>query len=190
MARAEQSSSARHVKEARGGQDAQAFHGARHAHDTQAFHGARHAHDKCVGRALNRADALCRQRGARLTAMRRRVLELIWDSHKAVKAYDLLDRLSDSQKPVRPPTVYRALEFLMAHGLVHRVDSLNAFVGCSGADAHHNAQFLICQECGEVSEMDGAAIAKAVAGQAEQAGFTVHRQTVELHGVCPRCAAL
>ena len=156
----------------------------------RAFPGARHAHDRCVHRALNRADALCRQRGARLTTMRRRVLELIWDGHRAVKAYDLLDRLSENGKPVRPPTVYRALDFLMAHGLVHRVDSLNAFVGCSGADAHHNAQFLICQECGEVSEMDGAAISKAVAGQAEQAGFTVHRQTVELHGECPRCAAL
>lgn len=155
----------------------------------KAFHGAHHAHGRCVGRALTRADALCRQRGARLTTMRRRVLELIWDSHKAVKAYDLLDRLSDGEKPVRPPTVYRALEFLMAHGLVHRVDSLNAFVGCSGADADHNAQFLICQQCGDVSEMDGAAIGKAVARQAQLAGFTVRRQTVELHGECPRCAA-
>ena len=86
-----------------------------------AFHGTRHAHGRCVGRALSRAEALCRQRGARLTQMRRRVLELIWDSHKAVKAYDLLDRLSESEKSVRPPTVYRALDFLMAHGLVHRV---------------------------------------------------------------------
>ena len=160
----------------------------RESRAVKAFHGAHHAHGRCVGRALNRADALCRQRGARLTAMRWRVLELVWDSHKAVKAYDLLDRLSDGNKPVRPPTVYRALEFLMAHGLVHRVDSLNAFVGCSGADSHHNAQFLICQVCGEVSEMSGAAIGKAVARQAEQAGFTVRRQTVELHGECPRCA--
>ncbi len=152
------------------------------------FHGARHAHGRCVGRALGRAEALCRRRGARLTHMRRRVLELIWDSHKAVKAYDLLDRLSESEKSVRPPTVYRALEFLMAHGLVHRVDSLNAFVGCSGSDERHNAQFLICQECGEVSEMDGAAIGKAVARQAAEAGFNVRRQTVELHGECPACA--
>ena len=154
-----------------------------------AFHGARHAHGRCVGRALSRAETLCRQRGARLTRMRRRVLELIWDSHKAVKAYDLLDRLSESGKSVRPPTVYRALDFLMAHGLVHRVDSLNAFVGCSGSDRQHNAQFLICQECGEVSEMDGAAIGRAVARQAAEAGFQVHRQTVELHGECPACAA-
>ena len=155
----------------------------------KAFQGACHAHGRCVVHALDRADALCRQRGARLTRTRRRVLELIWDSHKAVKAYDLLDRLSENQKSVRPPTIYRALEFLMAHGLVHRVDSLNAFVGCSGSDAKHNAQFLICQECGEVSEMDGSAIGEAVARQAQQAGFTVRRQTVELHGECPRCTA-
>ncbi|MEC9454268.1 MAG: transcriptional repressor [Pseudomonadota bacterium] len=154
-----------------------------------AFHGTRHTHARCIGRALGRAEELCRQRGARLTYMRRRVLELIWDSHKAVKAYDLLDRLSDSEKSVRPPTVYRALEFLMAHGLVHRVDSLNAFVGCSGSDEHHNAQFLICQECGEVSEMDGAMIGQAVARQAAEAGFNVRRQMVELHGECPGCAA-
>ncbi len=154
-----------------------------------AFHGSRHAHGRCVGRALSRAEALCRQRGARLTRMRRRVLELIWDSHKAVKAYDLLDRLSESEKSVRPPTVYRALEFLMAHGLVHRVDSLNAFVGCSGSDEQHNAQFLICQECGEVSELDGAVIGQAVAHQAARAGFNVRRQMVELHGECPACAA-
>ena len=158
--------------------------------EVTAFHGTRHAHGRCVGRALGRADALCRQRGARLTRMRRRVLELLWDSHKAVKAYDLLDRLSESEKSVRPPTVYRALDFLMAHGLVHRVDSLNAFVGCSGSDEQHNAQFLICQECGEVSELNGAVIGQAVAQQAARAGFKVRRQMIELHGECPTCAAI
>ncbi len=158
------------------------------AEDAQGFYGEEHAHGRCVGQALDRAEALCRQRGARLTRVRRRVLELVWDSHKAVKAYDLLDRLSETEKSVRPPTVYRALKFLIAHGLVHRVDSLNAFVGCSGSDERHNAQFLICQECGEVSEMDGAAIDQAVARQAAAAGFTVRRQTVELHGECPSCA--
>ena len=158
-------------------------------HEAGGFHRAEHAHGRCVGRALDRAEALCRQRGARLTRMRRRVLELIWDSHKAVKAYDLLDRLSESEKSVRPPTVYRSLEFLMAHGLVHRVDSLNAFVGCSGSDEWHDAQFLICRECGEVSEMEGAAIGQAVARQAAVAGFTVRRQMVVLHGECPSCAA-
>ena len=152
-----------------------------------AFHGTRHAHGRCVGRALSRAEARCRQRGARLTQMRRRVREVIWDSHKAGKAYDLLDRLSESEKSVRPPTVYRALDFLMAHGLVHRVDSLNAFVGCSGSDEQHNAQFLICQECGEVSELDGAVIGQAVAQQAARAGFKVRRQMGELHGECPAC---
>jgi Fur family zinc uptake transcriptional regulator len=154
------------------------------------FHGAAHAHTRCIHRALDRAEAMCRRRGARLTPMRRRVLELIWDSHKAVKAYDLLDRLSESEPSVRPPTVYRALEFLMAHGLVHRVDSLNAFVGCSGSDEHHNAQFLICQDCGEVSEVAGDEIGRAVARQAASAGFKLRSQTVELHGQCPACAAL
>ena len=153
------------------------------------FHGAAHAHGRCIGQALDRAESRCRQRGARLTRTRRRVLELIWDSHKAVKAYDLLDRLGETEKSVRPPTVYRALKFLIAHGLVHRVDSLNAFIGCSGSDELHNAQFLICQKCGEVSEMDGEGIDQAVARQAAAAGFTIRSQTVELHGECPSCAA-
>jgi len=159
------------------------------AEGKRGFQGPAHAHGRCIGQALDRAESLCRQRGARLTRMRRRVLELIWDSHKSVKAYDLLDRLSETESSVRPPTVYRALKFLIAHGLVHRVDSLNAFIGCSGSDELHNAQFLICQKCGEVSEMDGAGIDQAVARQAAAAGFTVRRQTVELHGECPACAA-
>ena len=153
------------------------------------FRGAEHTHAQCVGRALKRAEALCHQRGTRFTRMRRRVLELIWESHRAVKAYDLLDRLTESEKSARPPTVYRALEFLIEHGLVHRVDSLNAYVGCSGSDDLHNAQFLICQKCGEVREVDGALIDRAVRRQAAAAGFTVRRQTVELHGECPSCAA-
>ena len=153
------------------------------------FRDAEHTHDQCVGSALKRAEALCHERGARFTRVRRRVLELIWESHRAVKAYDLLDRLAESEKSARPPTVYRALEFLIEHGLVHRVDSLNAYVGCSGSDDLHNAQFLICEECGEVSEMDGVLIGRAVRRQAAAAGFAVRRQTVELHGECPSCAA-
>ena len=91
-----------------------------------------------------------RERGVRLTPLRRRVLELVWGSHRAVKAYDLLAALGDAVGAAKPPTVYRALEFLMAQGLVHRIDSLNAFVGCPQPDHRHSAQFLICGGCGDV----------------------------------------
>ena len=148
-----------------------------------------HEHESCIEDALARADALCRGRGVRLTPLRRRVLELVWGSHRAVKAYDLLAALGEGVGAAKPPTVYRALEFLMGQGLVHRIDSLNAFVGCPVPGRHHSAQFLICGSCGEVSELNAPSIDRAVARQAADSGFAVSRQVIELHGKCPRCTA-
>ena len=158
--------------------------------DRPAFHDGGHEHQGCIADALARAEAVCRQRGARLTPLRRRVLELVWGGHRAVKAYDLLAALGDAEGAAKPPTVYRTLEFLMDLGLVHRIDSLNAFVGCPQPDRRHSAQFLICGGCGEVSEMNAASIDRAVADQAAGSGFALSRQIIELHGKCPHCAAL
>ena len=158
--------------------------------DGPAFHDGGHEHQGCIADALARAEAVCRQRGARLTPLRRRVLELVWGSHRAVKAYDLLAALGDAEGAAKPPTVYRTLEFLMDLGLVHRIDSLNAFVGCPQPNRRHSAQFLICGGCGEVSEMNAASIDRAVADQAAGSGFALSRQIIELHGKCPHCAAL
>ena len=146
-----------------------------------------HDHADCVRQALDTADKVCARRGARLTALRRRVLELIWTSHRAIKAYEILDQLSGETRAARPPTVYRALEFLMAHGLVHRVDSLNAFVGCPQASRDHDAQFFICDACGTVSEIDDGAIGRAVSASATRLGFDVERRMIELHGRCEVC---
>ena len=154
---------------------------------TSAFHDGGHEHQGCIEDALARAEALCRQRGVRLTPVRRRVLELVWRSHRAVKAYDLLAALGDGAGTAKPPTVYRALEFLTSQGLVHRIDSLNAFVGCPQPGRRHSAQFLICGGCGEVSEMNAASIDRAVAEQAAGSGFALSRQIIELHGRCPHC---
>ena len=138
-------------------------------------------HERCVRLALERAERLCRRRGARLTALRRRVLELVWQSHRAVKAYDVLNQLGRAGKAAKPPTVYRALDFLMAHGLVHRVDSLNAFVGCARPGAAHSAQFLICDDCGDVREMDAPSINRAVKRRADEVGFHLaHRIIVSM----------
>ncbi|MDE0051867.1 MAG: transcriptional repressor [Rhodospirillales bacterium] len=156
--------------------------------DRPAFHDGRHAHQGCVADALARAEDVCRQRGARLTPLRRRVLELVWDSHRAVKAYDLLAALGETAGAAKPPTVYRTLEFLMEHGLVHRIDSLNAFVGCPQPGEGHSAQFLICGDCGEVSEMNAASIDRAVADRAADSGFALSRAIIELHGKCSQCA--
>ena len=137
---------------------------------------------------LDRAGELCARRGARLTRLRRRVLELVWQGHAAVKAYDLLAELDRKERRGRSrPTVYRALDFLMAHGLVHRLESLNAYVGCPQPEAPHDGQFLICEACGQVSEFEAPAIQSAIAMQAADLGFAVGQQTVEVHGVCRGC---
>ena len=148
---------------------------------------ADHDHAACIDAALDRAAELCARRGARLTRLRRRVLELVWQGHAAVKAYDLLAELDREGGSAKPPTVYRALDFLMAHGLVHRLESLNAYVGCPQPDAPHDGQFLICESCGQVSEFEAAAIQNAIALQAADLGFAVEQRTVEVRGVCRGC---
>jgi Fur family transcriptional regulator, zinc uptake regulator len=148
-----------------------------------------HDHARCIDAALNRAAALCARRGARLTDLRRRVLELVWQRHAATKAYDILDELGGAAGSAKPPTVYRALDFLIAHGLVHRLESLNAYVGCPAPDAPHAGQFLICGACGGVSEFEAPAIQAAIAEQAAGQGFAVARQTVEARGTCQACRA-
>ena len=89
-----------------------------------------HDHRRCVADALDKAEALCSDRGARLTKLRCRVLELVWNSHAPIGAYDVLRRLSQEHQSAAPPTVYRALDFLLEQGLIHRIESLNAYIGC------------------------------------------------------------
>jgi|SRR5579859_3997147 len=151
------------------------------------FPAAQHDHGDCVRDALAAAEASCQAQGARLTAIRRRVLELVWASHEPVGAYGLLDRLAAEGTKSVPPTIYRALDFLMEHGLVHRLERLNAYVGCSHRHGPHAAQFLICTDCGRVAELDDPAIGSALLQGAKSRDFTVSRQTVEVEGLCPDC---
>lgn len=146
-----------------------------------------HDHDHCLGEALVAAERLCLSRGVRLTDIRRRVLALVWSGHKAVKAYDLLERLAEDTRSARPPTIYRALDFLLEQGLVHRIESLNAYIGCPVPGNSHVSQFLICRACATVIEMRGEGIAAIVGQEAMQHDFLVERQTVEVHGLCSRC---
>ncbi|MEO0575617.1 MAG: Fur family transcriptional regulator [Pseudomonadota bacterium] len=146
-----------------------------------------HDHEACVETALANAEAICKGKGLRLTAMRRQVLELVWSSHEPVGAYELLDALGRDGKRSAPPTVYRALEFLRDAGLVHRLDSLNAFVGCASPGEAHHGQFLICRQCNQVIEIDAQAISAAVADSALACGFVAERQTLEVQGICAQC---
>ena len=147
-----------------------------------------HDHSHCVHSALTEADVLCAQKGLRLTALRRRVLELVWQSHKPLGAYDILAVLSELDgRRAAPPTVYRALDFLLENGLVHRISSLNAFIGCSHPEHPHQGQFLICRNCHAAIELEQKSISDAIVSSALGVGFTVEGQTVEVVGLCSGC---
>ncbi len=147
-----------------------------------------HDHSHCVHNALSEADAICERAGLRLTALRRRVLELVWQSHKPLGAYDILGVLTEQDgRRAAPPTVYRALDFLLENGLVHRIASLNAFVGCNHPAHAHQGQFLICRNCNAAIELSNDAISQAIVAGASDVGFTVESQTVEVVGVCSGC---
>ena len=150
-----------------------------------AFKHRQHDHSQCVADALEDAETMCRGRGLRLTRIRRRVLEIIWRGHEPVKAYDILDELNRSGTRTVPPTVYRSLDFLVQAGLVHRVESLNAFVGCPHREGAHNAQLLICNGCGTIAEIDDPQIRTAVRSGSEHHGFEVQPHTIEIRGLCP-----
>lgn len=158
-----------------------------------AFPSGEHDHARCIEDAVEAAERICRDRGLRFTDTRRRVLEIVWDGHGPVGAYDILAVLQAERRRTAPPTVYRALDFLLEHGLVHKIETLNAFVGCSHPSGHpggaHVSQFLICTGCHRAAEIDDPEIARLISRKMVGAGFDVSRQTVELQGVCSSCAA-
>ena len=149
-----------------------------------------HNHSECVSEALGTAEHLCVERGVQLTPVRHKVLELIWESHKAVKAYELLDRLKPLQQAAKPATIYRALDFLIEQGLIHRVESLNAFVGCRCSGHQHDQLLLICKHCHEVEERSASDVMSALSLEFRQAGFMVYSKAIEVHGICAKCQIL
>lgn len=157
------------------------------AQESPTFIAADHDHGRCVHLALETAEELCRQRGQRLTALRRKVLELVWAGHRPVGAYALLEMLRAESGQVAPATVYRALDFLQEQGLVHRLASLNAFIGCAFPAAPHTGQFLICTGCQGLAELDDRRVAAALRDSAAASGFTISHTTVEVLGLCPHC---
>ncbi len=146
-----------------------------------------HDHARCVATALQAAESTCGAAGLRLTPLRRRVLELIWGSHTPVKAYDLLASIAKERHQAAPPTVYRALDFLQGAGLVHRIASQNAYVGCGNPATRHAGQFLLCTECGSVAEIDDPSVSDRILSRAQALGFAVTRETIEVEGHCRRC---
>lgn len=152
-----------------------------------AFPKTGHDHEHCVATALSAAESLCAAAGGRLTPIRRRVLELVWGSHRPIGAYAILDQLKDDGRSAAPPTVYRALDFLLEQGLIHRIESLNAFVGCAHPGESHLVQFLICRSCGMTAEIADRRLSDAIGRSAADQGFAIQSRVVELSGICAAC---
>lgn len=144
-------------------------------------------HSKCINDALTRATRICNEKSLRLTYLRKRVLELIWLSHKPIGAYTMIAELSKEGRNVAPPTVYRSLDFLLEQGFIHRLTSLNAFVGCPNPGHSIYCQFLICSECSHVSEVQDINVIEAILDCTDSKGFKVQGEIVEIKGTCKNC---
>lgn len=146
-----------------------------------------HDHHRCIDQALARAERVCRRRGVRLTAGRRRVLETVAASHRAIGAYEIIERMARRGRRPAPVTVYRALEFLIEQGLVHRIESRNAYVSCAAAHGERPAVLFICSGCGTVGEVDDRDIVGAISTRGARIGFDATDATVEVEGRCLHC---
>ncbi|GGL59741.1 hypothetical protein [Wenxinia marina] len=147
-----------------------------------------HDHGHCVDAALAAAEVQCVDEGLRFTPVRRTAFEILLREHRALGAYELLDRLRDAGYGAQPPVAYRALDFLVAHGFVHKIERLNAFVACAHPGASHSPAFLICRLCEGVAEARATPSRGSLGDAARAAGFTIERTVVEAVGVCPACA--
>ena len=137
---------------------------------------------------LDKARQLCEQRGVRLTPQRLKVLELIIEHHSSISAYELLDLLRVTEPQAKPPTVYRALDFLLTQGFIHKVESTNSYIACCVlGHADHCSQLLICDECSTVEECHDDDLAKLLRQKAEKYGFSIDHHVVESHGICHKC---
>ena len=148
-----------------------------------------HDHHHCSREGLAQAEAHCAANGARLTPVRRRVLEILLEDHRALGAYDVLQRLAAEGFGNQPPVAYRALEFLVDQGLAHRIQRLNAFAACSHPGADHQPAFLICRVCDTVAEAPAAPVMAALSEAADESGFEIERANIEALGLCPACRA-
>ena len=152
------------------------------AADTVGFHA--HDHSACIADAIGMAEQTSHEKGLKFTPVRRRVLELLLESHVAMGAYDVLERLAQEGMGDKPPVAYRALAFLVDNGLAHRIEKLNAYVACTHPGAAHDPAFMICRNCHLVAETEPA---EPLGKSAGEAGFQIEHMVIEAEGLCPKC---
>ncbi|MBS0212596.1 MAG: transcriptional repressor [Proteobacteria bacterium] len=138
---------------------------------------------------VREVEKACSERGLRLTPLRADVLRLVADAGQPVKAYDLLAKISESKAASAPPTIYRALDFLLENGFIHKLESINAFIACHHPNVRHTVPFLICDRCHTTIEMEDERIGRQLDEKARALGFTPQSHALEVHGVCAKCAA-
>lgn len=146
-----------------------------------------HDHDVCVSDTLAAAEKHCEAAGLRFTPVRRKVLEILLQEHRALGAYSILDRLREGGFGSQPPVAYRALDFLVANGLAHKIERLNAFIACVHPNQAHTPAFMICRLCDAVAETQSSPARGALGDAARATGFRIERTVVEAEGVCPAC---
>jgi Fur family transcriptional regulator, zinc uptake regulator len=151
-------------------------------------HRTAHDHARCIQRAVATAEKICAAKQVNLTPLRRRIFEIVWRQHEPIGAYEILAELSKGRDKAAPPTVYRALEFLQEAGLVHRLDTLNAFLGCDRAEDQHAGQFLVCRQCRRAAEIEDSVLNRALRERADSLGFRLETSAVEIKAVCSQCA--
>ena len=149
------------------------------------FH--KHDHAACISEGVARADALCVEEGVQFTPVRKRVLELLLQAHRAMGAYQILDQLREEGFKHRPPVAYRALDFLVARGFAHKIEKLNAFIACAHLGLHHSPAFLICRCCASVAETRVDETRGPLSDVANSAGFVIEKAVIEAEGICPNC---
>lgn len=143
-----------------------------------------------IAAQLDTAEKLCRERGKRLTPIRRKVLEILLEQRRSVKAYELLDQIRSVQPGAAPPTVYRALDFLIEEGLIHRLDAVNAWTACLDAGGEPHDLLVICTRCGAVAEFSDPDLSRQLASKVASAGFVLANQETELRALCNACHTL
>ena len=141
-----------------------------------------------IEQSIQAADSLCSQSNARFTDMRKTVFRLILEHNAPIKAYELLERLKIYKSSVQPPTVYRAINFLMELGLVHKLSSLNAYFACSHPHKRHNCFFLLCKECGLIQESCNSPLLESLRATAKKNKFLAEFFSVEIKGLCSNCS--
>ena len=155
--------------------------------ESDSFDGTDHDHDLCAAQLMARAERACARHKARLTSLRRDVLGAVGESHRAAGAYEIIERMAKSGPRPAPISIYRALEFLGDLGLVHRIESRNAFVACNRPHEAGRAVLMVCERCGTVDELEAASVFDRLDSRSSGEGFETRRAVIELSGCCAPC---